>query len=93
MEMSGNVSEIVVYAGVTESRNFDGQHGDGMLSANAEANTPRWESSANNYIMTARGGNFTETIDMLQISNRASTTLEYTGNYSYLNGRGIRTAE
>ena len=93
MDMSGNVSEIVVYAGVTESRNFDGQHGDGMLNAAAEANTLNWESSANNYIMTSRGGNFTETNDMLQISNRASSTLEYTGNYSYLNGRGTRTAE
>lgn len=93
MEMSGNLSEVVVYAGNPESRSFDGKHGDGVLNESAEANTPNWQSTLNNYVMIPRGGSFSSTIDYLQISNRISPTLEYTSNYVFLNGRGVRTAE
>ena len=93
MEMSGNLLELVVYAGTPESRNFDGKHGDGTLNASAEANTPNWESSSNDNIMSARGGYFNQTSAILQMSDRSNAALDYTSDYGYLSGRGIRTAE
>lgn len=93
MEMSGNYAELVAYAGSTTSRTFDGLHGDGILSASAEANTANWESASNNLTMTAKGGSFNSSYLYLQVSERSNGTLDYASPYSMLNGRGVRTGE
>ena len=93
MEMSGNVQELVVFAGNTEGRNFTGAHGDGLLNASIQANTNGWPSSSNNFSVIARGGGFTNLAAQLQVSDRSNLPIEYTtGNGTY-GARGVRTGE
>ncbi len=55
MEMTGNVREFAIYAGNAAGRTFTGLHGDGILTAVAEANTAFWPSNTNNSTITSRG--------------------------------------
>lgn len=92
MEMSGNAAELCVYAG-TEGRMFTGNHGDGILSATAEANEANWPSAINELSLISRGGSFSNANTELQVSSRA-----YFPQYSYsvfstIGGRGVRTGE
>ncbi|MEO6542356.1 MAG: SUMF1/EgtB/PvdO family nonheme iron enzyme, partial [Ferruginibacter sp.] len=93
MEMSGNVQEIVIYAGNAIGRSFNGLHGDGVLTATAESNTANWPSFTNNLGTITRGGSWNDASALLQLCDRSSATL----NYGVLNppcgGRGVRTAE
>ncbi len=93
MEMSGNYTELVVYIGNAAGRTFTGLHGDGVLNANAEANTANWESASNNSSMTARGGAYNVGSASLQMSDRSTGPYDYTPPYGLLNGRGVRTGE
>ena len=93
MELSGNVREFAIYAGSAAGRTFTGLHGDGVLNALAEANTPNWPSTTNNFTTTARGGYFSDGSGQLQICDRSSGTLEYTTSNASNGGRGVRTGE
>ena len=93
MEMSGNLLEMVVTAGNEAGRLFDGTHGDGVLTATAEANTANWSSTANNLGMTVRGGYYNSGIAELQVSDRSNGFIDYTSAYGVRNGRATRTAE
>lgn len=94
MEMSGNMSELVVDAGSTGGRAFNGLHGDGMLNANALSDVPNWQTDVNNNgAMSTRGGGYYQGITNLQICNRSVGPLISTNIYAALNGRGVRTAE
>jgi len=93
MEMSGNVQELVIFAGNTEGRNFTGAHGDGLLNASVQANTNGWPSSTNNFSMTPRGGGFSNFQAQLQVSDRSSVPIEYTTGNGTFGGRGVRTGE
>lgn len=93
MEMSGNFPELVVYAGSSEGRAFNGLHGDGVLSATAESNTANWSSLSNNYAMTTRGGGYYSPSANLNICDRSAGAYEYATPYTFVNGRGTRTAE
>lgn len=42
MEMSGNVSEQLIWVGNSTGRSFTGAHGDGTLDANGDANVTGW---------------------------------------------------
>jgi formylglycine-generating enzyme required for sulfatase activity len=93
MEMSGNVNELVVFAGNTEGRNFTGAHGDGVLTATSEANVAGWPSATNNFCVTARGGSYGNNFQQLQVCDRSSFPIDYgTANPTY-GARGARTAE
>ncbi|MBX2933399.1 MAG: hypothetical protein KF825_04085 [Ferruginibacter sp.] len=93
MEMSGNYGELVVHAGNTTGRSFNGIHGDGVLSATAEANTLNWQSPSNNYAMATRGGAYISGPTSLRICDRSSGTLDYASLYGLFNGRAVRTGE
>jgi len=93
MEMSGNYTELVVYAGNAAGRTYTGLHGDGVLNATAEANTANWQNAVNDNAMTARGGAYNTATANLQMCNRITGAYVYNGAYGLLNGRGVRTGE
>ena len=93
MEMSGNVREFVIYSGNAQGRTFTGLHGDGLISALAEANTANWPSNSNNNSITARGGYFSDAIGSLQVSDRSAGPLDYNTPSVVYGGRGVRTGE
>lgn len=93
MEMTGNASELTVIANGA-GRLYNGAHGDGVLTATAEANTPTWPSSANTYTVIFRGGYFLEGIAQLTVSSRNQTIpFDNAGGQPGLGGRGLRTGE
>jgi hypothetical protein len=93
MEMSGNVREFAIYTGNAQGRTFTGLHGDGTISALAEANTANWPSNSNNSSITARGGYFSDGIAPLQVSDRSAGPLDYNTPSVVYGGRGVRTGE
>lgn len=93
MEMSGNGDEVVVYSGNAAGRSFTGLHGDGVLTANAEANTNNWPSTTNDQSITARGGYFSDNIAQLQVSDRSYGPYPITNVNPIFGGRGVRTGE
>ena len=93
MEMSGNVYELVIYAGNATGRTFTGAHGDGNLSALAEANAPNWPSNTNNNGITSRGGYYSSGVAQLQICDRSTGPIDYNGASPVYGGRGGRTGE
>ena len=93
MEMSGNTAEFTVYAGNTQGRSFTGLHGDGALTATADANTANWPSVANNSSIITRGGGISNATTPLQMSDRSSGPLDYSSPSALYGGRGVRTGE
>jgi len=94
MEMSGNMWELMVTAG-TGGVDFNGAHGDGVLSADGEANTVGWPATATASAYGNRGGSWWETASYntyTQISYRNNTNLGNTRSYT-LGIRGVRTAQ
>lgn len=93
MEMSGNVREFAIFAGNAQGRTFTGLHGDGSLTAFAEANTLNWPSNTNNNSITSRGGYYGDGIALLQICDRSTGALDYNTVSTINGGRGVRTGE
>ncbi|MFC4261582.1 SUMF1/EgtB/PvdO family nonheme iron enzyme [Ferruginibacter yonginensis] len=93
MEMSGNNAEPTVYAGNAQGRSYTGLHGDGVLTATAEANTPNWPSSTNNPCVLFRGGGNGNVTFQLQVSDRSAGINDYTTPATANGGRGVRTGE
>ncbi len=93
MEMSGNVAEFAVYAGNAQGRSFTGLHGDGVLTATADANTANWPSTTNNSSIITRGGGLSNTTFQLQVCDRSSGPLDYSSPSPIYGGRGVRTGE
>lgn len=93
MEMSGNVRELVIYAGNTDGRAFTGVHGDGVLNAATQANTIGWPSLANPSATIARGGGYNTFVTTLQVSDRSSAPVDYNTPNANFGGRGARTGE
>ncbi|MBK8712075.1 MAG: SUMF1/EgtB/PvdO family nonheme iron enzyme [Niastella sp.] len=92
MEMSGNALELTVCANNNGST-FTGNHGDGVLDAQSNANTPTWPSLTNDYSMIIRGGSFASPNFYLQMCNRSGGVLYISYSSVDIGGRGVRTAE
>ncbi len=92
MEMSGNIAEFTVSVGDSDSRSFDGAHGDGNLSIAGKSNVSSWP----NQRLVYRGGSFSSNYKFLQVVNRNSAenlgATDYTARVNNLGGRGVRTA-
>jgi len=93
MEMTGNVREFAIYAGNVQGRTFTGLHGDGILTALAEANVAFWPSGTNDLSITTRGGYYADVIAQLQICDRSASAQSYIGASAAYGGRGVRTGE
>ena len=93
MEMSGNTAEFTVYAGNVQGRTYTGLHGDGNLTATAEANTANWPSTANNSSVTSRGGGTSSVTSLLQTCDRSQGAIDFNSGLVVYGGRGVRTGE
>ncbi len=99
MEMSGNVWEACVTIGNIAGRSFQSTNGDGILSANGNANTSSWPCSNISNIAPAcaevtdaagiimRGGGFITNNDFMQTSKRS---IQGTINRGLASDRGAR---
>lgn len=103
MEMSGHCWERCVSVGRTESRNYQGTHGDGSLMANGNASNSDWPGYTSGMgVNTAVGGggyrgggfNFPNPIQPnLRISSRIVATAFYNTRYYDDSGRLVRTTD
>ena len=100
MEMSGNLSEQVVFMGDPDGRDFDGSHGDGEISSNGYGNVSGWpayngsENRINDTGFTVRGGDWNSSTAILTTSSRGNISLHpitRTTGSNGVGGRGIRT--
>lgn len=87
MELSGNLWERVISAGLVAGRTFDGSHGDGALAANGNSNAG-WQGFSN------RGGCYRTAAVDLQLSSRARGSTASAGtNHLDVGFRAVRTAQ
>lgn len=75
MEMSGNVWETVISAGLADTRTFQGTHGDGLLSVNGYATNSDWPGYSggtvnSEYGSGGRAGGWQNLQDRLRVSDR-----------------------
>ncbi|MBB4080331.1 hypothetical protein GGR28_002965 [Lewinella aquimaris] len=88
MELSGNLSELVVTVGDPVGRAFTGVNGDGILSSSGMPDVAQWPLSGTGY--GSRGGSFALPSATLRVSCRALAATNFTA--SELHGfRGVRT--
>ncbi len=81
MELSGNLAEWVkpTYACNSGSYNFTGNNGDGVLSANSNANQSYWNGSysevalSNDWYFALKGGGYASPSSELRTSDRSSS--------------------
>jgi formylglycine-generating enzyme required for sulfatase activity len=91
MELSGNLWERSVTVGRLQGRLFTGQHGDGTLATNGNADTPSWpgiSAVGSNY----RNGSWLNAISLLQVSNRSNGAFSLSVRNNDLGFRGCRSA-
>ena len=90
MEMSGNVSEFVVGIWHSEGRSFTGNHGDGNLSTDGNANTASWPTVNG---VGRRGGSFSSSSSVLKVSYRGQcySNTNVTYRSKEYGGRGVRS--
>ena len=91
MEMSGNVYERPVTVGNATGRGFTGTHGNGVVTANGDADASTWPGS------TAegagfRGGEWNHTAADARVSDRGNAAYTLNDRYLHIGGRGVRTA-
>ncbi len=100
MELSGNLSEMVVNVGNSTGRLFAGSHGDGALSANGCATNTDWPGYAAGEVTSAtgtgwRGGGWsTGSLHYCFVGCRDFMIDTFTGQRHFAGGfRAVRTAE
>ncbi|PCI92650.1 MAG: hypothetical protein COB15_17400 [Flavobacteriales bacterium] len=97
MEMSGNISEGVVYLGDPDGRDFDGSHGDGYVHSTGFANVSGWpaydgtDNNLNDGGFILRGGYYSNTAARISVSNRTYNNTHHTSGVNAYGGRGVRT--
>jgi formylglycine-generating enzyme required for sulfatase activity len=92
MEMSGNVAESVVTLSKMGGRQFEGSHGDGILTPETgRATNDDWPALQRNGGMM-RGGGWALPVKLLHVSDRLFNPVEF-DTRGYADGmRGARTA-
>lgn len=89
MDMSGNVSEIVVSAGSSAGRLYRRRTGDGILTGTGEANENTWPA-ANAGGTGLRGGNWQENNTELRMADRYRANSPPNIRLPTVGGRGVR---
>jgi formylglycine-generating enzyme required for sulfatase activity len=90
MELSGNVWERSVSMAIQKGRNFTGVHGDGLLSAQGNADVLNWPET-DSYGTGLRGGAWSNNAIRLKIVNRQLGA--YSPSFRFFDGgfRGCRS--
>jgi formylglycine-generating enzyme required for sulfatase activity len=90
MEMTGNVSERAVGIGSLAGRSFIGNHGNGTLTYNGDADVPSWPSASTAEGAGMRGGGWSEF--PMHVSDRSQASSILVTRAGHVGGRGVRTA-
>lgn len=88
-DMSGNVWETVVNAQSATGVVFTGAHGNGVLTANGDADAANWPAATTGY--SYRGGGWEAALGRLAISDRNSANGVNALRNNNIGGRGGRT--
>ncbi len=92
MEMSGNVSEQPVTLANVDGRAFTGNHGNGQLTASANADVATWPSATASGV-GSRGSSWSQGGTLyIRISDRTDAATPNTGRLASAGGRGVRSA-
>lgn len=70
MEMSGNLAEFIVTVGNSTGRTFTGNHGNGALNSNGDADATSWPNSSNALGTGLRGSSWNLGASYLRVSDR-----------------------
>lgn len=90
MDLSGNAWERVMSVGNTTERSFTGNHGNGAIDADGNADVLYWPNSSTG--IGARGGNWETDINSIRVSDRKSVNDKLAIRDRKAGGRGVRTA-
>lgn len=90
LALSGNVWERCVSVGNATGRNFDGSHGDGVLTPAGDANVASWPGS-DAIGAGFRGGAWSTAAALLEISDRTRAVEVVMDRESGSGGRGARS--
>ncbi len=91
LDLSGNVWERPVTAGNATGRAFTGEHGDGMLDGEGQANAPLWpgtDATGSGY----RGNNWSNGSVWSRVADRNFAAYAFEPRSSYHGWRGARSA-
>lgn len=91
MELGGNVNERVVSASAGTG-NFTGNHGDGTLTTDGDANVTAWPA-ADAVGSGTRGGQWNAAQGRARTADRYNAAITYSVRSMSYGGRGIRTWE
>jgi len=96
LDLSGSVWERPVTVGNDAGRGFTGTHGDGILSANGNANQATWPGLSGGEVTGAagagcRGGYWDNSDSYARTSSRFNAALDYNVRFS-AGWRGVRSA-
>ncbi len=96
MELSGNISEMVVSLGDANGLAYDGNHGDGELSLAGNANQLLWPGNTGTDVTNAdasgvRGGAWNSNFIYLRVSNRTYANTEVISRSTIYGGRCVRS--
>ncbi|AZQ64926.1 hypothetical protein EI427_22125 [Flammeovirga pectinis] len=91
MNIAGNMRELWITIGNTTGRSFTGQHGNGKIDTDGNADVLNWPG--NDAIGTGlRGTSFKENGTLMRTSNRFSASKTFSIRSNYVSGRAGRTA-
>jgi formylglycine-generating enzyme required for sulfatase activity len=98
MELSGNLWERIITVGRPQGRQFNGRHGDGILSIHGSSNEENWPTDIDALGVGLAGGNWRYGEWILHVSSRYHRQY-YAPAFNEANlrgwtdgGRGVRTA-
>jgi len=99
MDLSGNMHEMTINVGTPEGRAYTGNHGDGELSVNGNANVINWPGMINGEVterkgVGVRGGSYVNDNNVTRVSDRrhAATYVYATVNRGwYVGVRAVRS--
>lgn len=97
MELSGNISEMIVTLGDANGLAFDGSHGNGELSLAGNCDQALWPGNTGMEVTNAnasglRGGTWNSSLTVLRISDRSLANTEVNARSTIYGGRCVRTA-
>jgi formylglycine-generating enzyme required for sulfatase activity len=92
MELSGNVYERAVTVGNSTGRSFTGEHGDGTLTANGDANANNWTDPSTGEGGGYFGGSYPNGEQFLKIADRNDAANSFSGTNGRIGFRAVRSA-
>ncbi len=92
LDMNGNLAERAVTIGNSTGRSYTGNHGDGSIDMNGNADALLWPSPADAIGNGFRGGGFTLGISGIRTSDRLQAAYIYTPRFTNRGGRGVRSS-